>query len=197
MKLESLRDVLTECVRDLHSAESQLVKALPRMARAAASPLLRAAFTEHLEQTRKQIQRLDRVCVLLGIRSKGNTCLAMKGLIAEGQDVIDAEGEPAAKDAALIGAAQKVEHYEIAGYGTARRFADVLDEDDVADLLQVTLDEEMAADERLTDIADDGLNDLAAGEGEGDEAPPPTPQKASTGKANSRAGKKSARSGKR
>jgi ferritin-like metal-binding protein YciE len=138
------------------------------MAKAASSDILRAAFTDHLEQTKTQIERLDRVCELLGIKGKGKTCHAMKGLIEEGQEVIDHDGDPAVKDAALIGAAQKVEHYEIAGYGTARTFAEVLGEDDVADLLQVTLQEESAADEKLTDIAEAGLNEEAA-DGDGDE----------------------------
>jgi ferritin-like metal-binding protein YciE len=169
MKLESLRDVLGECVRDLYSAETQLVKALPKMAKAAHSPDLRAAFTNHLEQTKTQVERLDRVCELLGVKAKGKTCHAMKGLIEEGQEVIDEKGDPVAKDAALIGAAQKVEHYEIAGYGTARTFAEVLEEDEVAALLQATLDEEGAADETLSTIAESGLNEAAAGGSEEDE----------------------------
>lgn len=169
MKLDSLRDVLTESVRDLYNAETQLVKALPRMAKAASSPELKAAFTEHLEETRRQVERLDQVCELLGVKAKGKTCQAMKGLIEEGAEIIAEDGDPSAKDAALIGAAQKVEHYEIAGYGTARTFASILGEDDVAALLQATLDEEGAADEKLTSIAESGLNQEAAGAEEGEE----------------------------
>ncbi len=169
MKLDSLRDVLNESVRDLYSAETQLVKALPKMAKAASDPALKAAFTGHLQETRTQVERLEQVCELLGVKAKGKTCHAMKGLIEEGAEIIGEKGEPAAKDAALIGAAQKVEHYEIAGYGTARTFASILGEDDVAALLQATLDEEGAADEKLTGIAESGLNQEAAGEDEDDE----------------------------
>jgi len=164
MKFNSLHEVLTDYVRDLYSAESQLLKALPRMAKAATSPDLRAAFTEHLEQTHRQVKRLDRVCADLGIKPRGKTCRAMKGLIEEGQEVISSTGDPAAKDAALIGAAQKVEHYEIAAYGTAKTFARVLGELTAADLLRETLDEEKATDERLTALAESGLNQEAAEE---------------------------------
>src|SRR5262245_10768541 len=109
MKLDSLRDVLTECVHDLYDAETQLLKALPKIAKAASSEILRAAFAEHLEQTKAQLERLDRVCELLGIKGKGKTGHAMKGLIEDSQEIIDREGAPAAKDAALIAAAQKIE----------------------------------------------------------------------------------------
>jgi ferritin-like metal-binding protein YciE len=168
MKFNSLHEVLTDYVRDLYNAESQLLKALPRMAKAATAPDLRAAFDRHLGETRTQIERLDRVCVDLGIRPKGKTCHAMKGLIEEGQEVMSSTGDPAAKDAALIGAAQKIEHYEIASYGTARTFARVLGEAAAADLLQQTLDEEEATDERLTALAEAGLNQEAAAEDAGD-----------------------------
>jgi ferritin-like metal-binding protein YciE len=173
MKFNSLHEVLTDYVRDLYNAESQLVKALPKMAKAATSPDLRAAVQEHLEQTRRHVERLDRVCEDLGIKPKGKTCHAMKGLIEEGQEVISSTGDPAAKDAALIGAAQKVEHYEIAAYGTARTFARVLGEMAAADLLRQTLDEEKATDERLTALAESGLNREAAAEEVG--APPGDP----------------------
>jgi ferritin-like metal-binding protein YciE len=168
MKFNSLHEVLTDYIRDLYNAESQLVKALPRMAKAASSADLRSAFSEHLEQTRRQVERLDRVCEDLGIKPKGKTCRAMKGLIDEAQEVISSTGDPSAKDAALIGAAQKVEHYEIAGYGTARTFARTLGEQTAADLLQQTLDEEEATDEKLTAIAESGLNQEAAEENAGD-----------------------------
>ena len=168
MKLDSLQTVLGECVRDLYSAETQLVKALPKMAKAASSPELKAAFTAHLAETKKQVERLDEVCELLGVKAKGKTCHAMKGLVEEGAEVIAATGSPTAKDAALIAAAQKVEHYEIAGYGAARTFATVLGEDDVAALLQATLDEEGETDKKLTSIAESGLNEDAT-EGEEEE----------------------------
>jgi len=166
--MTSLRDVFVDAVRDLYNAETQLTKALPKMAKAANSAGLKSAFEEHLEQTQGHVERLDRVCDLMGIKAKGKTCQAMKGLIEEGQEVIEADGEAAAKDAALINAAQKVEHYEIAGYGTARTFASVLGETEVAELLQETLQEEAAADELLTEIAESGLNEEAA-EGEEEE----------------------------
>ena len=166
MKLNSLRDVFVESVRDLYNAETQLVKALPKMAKAASSEELREAFEEHLEQTRGQVERLDQICERLGIKAKGKTCQAMKGLIEEAQEILAADGDPAARDAAIIGAAQKVEHYEIAGYGTARTFAELLGEEEAAGLLQQTLDEEEAADERLTEVAESGLNQEAADEGE-------------------------------
>ncbi|MBX9581194.1 MAG: ferritin-like domain-containing protein [Gemmataceae bacterium] len=172
MKLNSLRDVFVELVRDLYNAESQLVKALPKMARAASSPELKEAFAAHLEETKGQVERLDRVADALGVKPKGKTCQAMKGLVAEGAEVIEADGDPAARDAALIAAAQKVEHYEIAGYGTARTFARLLGERAAADLLEATLREEEAADEKLTAVAESGINQEAA-EDEEDEPPAP------------------------
>lgn len=164
MKLESLQDVFTDLIRDLYNAETQLVKALPKMAKAASSDELRNAFDSHLEETQVQVERLERICEGLGIRAKGKTCKAMKGLIEEGAEVIELEGEPAAKDAALIAAAQKVEHYEIAGYGTARTFAQLLGEDQAAKLLDETIQEEGAADKKLTEIAESGINADAAEE---------------------------------
>jgi ferritin-like metal-binding protein YciE len=171
MPVNDLRDVLVECVRDLYSAETQLVKALPRMAKAATHTDLKAGFTAHLEETRGQVERLERVAELLGCKTKGKTCQAMKGLVEEGQEVIAETGDPTAKDALLISAAQKVEHYEIAGYGSARTFAAVLGEDEVAALLQETLDEEKATDEKLTAVAESGLNQAAA-DADGENAEP-------------------------
>jgi ferritin-like metal-binding protein YciE len=169
MKLDSLQDVFTDLIRDLYNAETQLVKALPKMAKAASSEDLRTAFESHLEETQGHVERLERICEGLGIRPKGKTCKAMKGLIEEGAEVIETEGEPAAKDAALIAAAQKVEHYEIAGYGSARTFAELLGEDEAAKLLDETIAEEGAADKKLTEIAESGINVEAANEGEDDE----------------------------
>lgn len=179
MKLDSLRDVFVECVRDLYSAETQLVKALPKMAKAASSAVLKQGFLEHLEQTKAQAERLESICEDLGVKAKGKTCQAMKGLIEEGSEVIGEDGAPAAKDAALIVAAQKVEHYEIAGYGSAVTFAKLLGETEAAELLAQTLEEEKATDEKLTQVAESGLNEEAADEGgEGDEAEPaPKPAK--------------------
>ena len=133
MKVETLRDVLSDSLRDLYNAETQLVKALPKMAKAASSGQLQTAFTKHLEETKGHVERLDKACEKLGIKAKGKTCQAMKGLIEEGSEVIELKGNPNARDAALINAAQKVEHYEIAGYGTARTFAEVLGEKEVAE----------------------------------------------------------------
>ena len=187
MTIDSLRDVLVDLVRDLYNAESQLLKALPKMAKAASSEELRTAFQEHLEETRGQVERLDQVCEQLGVKGKGKTCHAMKGLVEEGAEVIAAAGDPAARDAALIAAAQKVEHYEIAGYGTARTFARLLGEDDVAELLEQTLEEESATDEKLTQIAQSGINQEAAEEDT--EEPPPAGRKG-TGRKATRAGRR-------
>jgi ferritin-like metal-binding protein YciE len=153
-KIENLRELLVHELKDLYSAETQLVKALPKMAKAATDEDLVAAFEEHTEQTQTHVERLDRIFELLGEKPRGKTCEAMKGLIAEGQEVISEEATDEVKDAALIAAAQKVEHYEIAGYGTVRTFASLLGQQDVADILQETLDEEGETDKKLTEIAE-------------------------------------------
>lgn len=171
MKLESLRDVLNDSVRDLYNAENQLVKALPKMAKAASCEELSEAFTGHLDETRHHVERLEMVCQQLGITAKGKTCHAMKGLIEEGAEAIEAIGNDCARDAALINAAQKVEHYEIASYGTAKTFAQVLGEEKVVALLEQTLEEEGAADKKLTSIAESGLNEEAAAGEEEEEKP--------------------------
>jgi ferritin-like metal-binding protein YciE len=157
MKLNSLQDVLAEQLEDLHSAEQQLIDALPKMASAASSEELRSAFQEHLGETRGHLERLNDILPTVGIQSPSETCEAMQGLIREGEKIITADGDPLAKDAALIAAAQRVEHYEIAAYGTARTLADILDLDEARDLLDQTLDEEANADKRLTRIATGGL----------------------------------------
>lgn len=162
MKLSTLRDLLVEELRDLYSAEVQLTKALPKMAKAASSEELSAAITAHLEETHGQIERLDRAFELLDAAPGRKKCKAMEGLIAEGKETIAEDAEAAVHDAALIAAAQRVEHYEIAGYGCARTFARILGEEQVADLLQQTLEEESAADEKLTEIAMAGINQSAA-----------------------------------
>lgn len=158
MKLESLRELLVDELKDLYSAENQLLKALPKMAKAASSPQLTAAFEEHLEETKGQVDRLVTIFEQLEGSPKGKKCKAMEGLIEEGSEVIDAEGEDSVKDAALICAAQKVEHYEMAGYGCARTFAQLLGLDEVAELLQETLDEEGSADKKLTELAETTIN---------------------------------------
>jgi ferritin-like metal-binding protein YciE len=157
MQLGSINDVFSHEVQDLHSAETQLVEALPKMAQAASTEELRQAFEHHLEETREHVHRLDEIMAQAGVSAGGDTCKGMEGLIAEGDEIVMAQGDPAAKDAALIAAAQRVEHYEIAAYGTARTLADELDLSDAKDLLDQTLDEESQADKLLTKIATGGL----------------------------------------
>lgn len=190
MKLTTLAKLLEDELKDIYSAENQLVKALPKMAKAASSSTLKEAFTSHLEETRGQIERLNRIGEQLGIRLTGKKCAAMEGLIEEGKEVIEADGEPALIDAALIIAAQKVEHYEIASYGSVRTLAEFLGHQEIVDLLQETLDEESAADEKLTEVSEgevlpateseeeeDGEGDEEGEEEEEEEAPPPPPKK--------------------
>jgi ferritin-like metal-binding protein YciE len=162
LKLNSLRDLLLEELRDLYNAETQLVEALPKMAEAANSRELKAAFKHHLEQTEGQVARLDDIFRLLEEKSSGETCEAMKGLIKEGEILINAQGDPAVRDAGLIGAAQRVEHYEMAGYGTARTLALRLGQKQIADILQTILNEEAEADKKLTSIAEGQVNVSAA-----------------------------------
>jgi ferritin-like metal-binding protein YciE len=157
MKIDSLRDVFAEQVNDLRSAEEQLVQALPKLAGAASSDELRRAFEEHLAQTRGHLERIDDVISMTGISKSGAVCKGMKGLIEEGSEIVSATGDPMAKDAALIAAAQRVEHYEIAAYGTVATLADHLDLDDAQDVVGQTLDEEEATDKLLTKIATGGM----------------------------------------
>lgn len=153
MSAESLKELLVEEIKDIYNAENQLVKALPKMAKAAENTELRDGFLTHLEETKGHVTRLEKVFKLLDAPIKGKTCAAMKGLIEEGSEGIE-ENEPGAiRDALLIGAAQRVEHYEIAAYGTVRAFAEQLGEDKVASLLQQTLDEEGTTDKKLTTLA--------------------------------------------
>jgi ferritin-like metal-binding protein YciE len=154
MTLDNLEKVLLMQLRDLYSAENQLVSALPKMAEAASSSQLKKAFQSHLRETRNQVTRLERAFRLLEAPIESENCDAMKGLIAEGSEIMDLEGEPDVKDAALIAAAQRVEHYEIAGYGCARAFARRLGKSEVAKLLQETIEEEGNADKLLTSIAE-------------------------------------------
>src|ERR1700738_4392275 len=158
LKLNSLRDLLVEELRDLYNAETQLVDALPKMAEAATSHELKSAFEHHLEETRQHVTRLERIFQQIGEKSSGETCEAMKGLIKEGDVLVKAEGDPSVRDAGLVGAAQRVEHYEIAGYGTARSLARRLGENKTAEILQQTWDEEGGADKKLTSIAESQVN---------------------------------------
>jgi ferritin-like metal-binding protein YciE len=156
MQLNSLQDVFVEQIGDLYSAEQQLVNALPKVASAATDDKLRTALNEHLEETRGHVRRLENIFEQLGVATPNEQCKGMQGLVEEGEQIVQTQGDPAAKDAALIAAAQRVEHYEIAGYGTARTLADELGFDDAKDLLNDTLDEESDADEKLTKIATGG-----------------------------------------
>jgi ferritin-like metal-binding protein YciE len=176
MSLDSLHDLYVDGLKDLYSAETQLLKALPRLAKAATAPELKAAFTDHLAVTRAQVERLESIFAGLGASPKGKKCKAMEGLIEEGKEVIGEDGNPAVIDAALIGAAQKVEHYEMAGYGCVRTFARLLGYDDAADLLQETLDEEGEADKTLTNLAETTINVEAEEADDGDETPTPAPR---------------------
>ena len=153
-KLNSMEALLEQEIKDLYSAETQLVKALPKMAKAASDSDLIAGIEKHLEETKVHVQRLEEVAELLGITPRGKSCKAMKGLVEEGAEVIEEDGEASIKDLALIVAAQKVEHYEIAGYGSARALAEMLGLDDAVELLQATLDEEGDTDKALTGIAE-------------------------------------------
>jgi ferritin-like metal-binding protein YciE len=162
MKLESLEDLFVDELKDLYSAENQLIKALPKMAKAASSDELRSAFQEHLEQTKEHVNRLEKVFKELNCSPKGKKCRAMEGLIEEGSERLDGDSDGAVKDAALIAAAQRVEHYEIAGYGCVRTYAEQLGHTEAASLLQQTLEEEGAADKKLTHLAEGIINQQAA-----------------------------------
>jgi ferritin-like metal-binding protein YciE len=157
MALNTLHDLYVEQLRDLYSAETQLVEALPAMASAASHDSLRAAFHDHLEETQQHVIRLEQVFIGLGVAPGGETCEGMKGLLKEAHAVVGVGGDPAVRDAALIAAAQRVEHYEIAGYGTVSALADQLDLDEAKDMLDRTLDEEGKADKLLTKLASGGL----------------------------------------
>ena len=166
MKLDTLRQLYINELRDLYNAENQLIKALPKMAKAAASKELRKALEEHLEQTKGHIDRLEQLFGRLDEKPKGKTCRGMKGLIEEGAEILEEDGEESVLDAGIIVAAQKVEHYEIAGYGSVRTFANLLGENEAAGILQKTLDEESEADELLTVLADEIVNPGALMEAE-------------------------------
>jgi ferritin-like metal-binding protein YciE len=162
----NLQELLVEELRDIYHAEGQLLKALPKMAKAASSERLKEAFERHLEETEQQIERLERAFEVLGEPVKGKKCQAMEGLIAEGKEIIEEHSESPMLDAALICAAQKVEHYEIASYGTICTWADLLGLDELSDLLKETLDEEKTTDEMLTEIAESEINPEAVADEE-------------------------------
>jgi ferritin-like metal-binding protein YciE len=154
MKIASIAKLLEDQLKDMYSAETQLVKALPKLAKKAASTELKNAFTSHLQETKNHVERLTEIGQILGLKMTGKKCKAMEGLVEEGAEVLEADGPGPVIDAALIVAAQRVEHYEISAYGSARTLATHLGHDNVADLLQETLIEESAADEKLTSISE-------------------------------------------
>ncbi|MCU0498989.1 MAG: ferritin-like domain-containing protein [Anaerolineae bacterium] len=157
-KLETLRDLYLDQLSDAYSAEQQITQALPKMAEAATAPDLKQAFNLHLSETHNQLKRLEQIFSALGEKPNGKTCKAMQGIVAEGQETMSERAAPAVKDAALITAAQRVEHYEIAAYGTLASFAQLLGEDDAAQLLKANLSEEEATDRKLTALAEQHIN---------------------------------------
>lgn len=158
LELTNLQDLLVEQLQDLYDAENRLVDALPKMVDAAVDKQLKAAFKDHLKETKQHVSRLEIAFQHLGLDAKRDSCEAMKGLIKEGEKMVEAKGESSVKDAALIAAAQRVEHYEMARYGTARSFAEQLGHHQIAQLLQQTLDEEGNANKILTLVAESWVN---------------------------------------
>jgi len=161
MSLDSLYALFLDELKDIYSAEKQALRSLPRMAKAAQAPKLKQAFERHARETEGHIERLERIFAMLEEKGTGKKCKGMEGIVEEGKEVLEEEGDPAVIDAALISAAQRVEHYEIAAYGCVRNYADLLGYPQAAKLLQKTLDEESATDERLTKLAEGGINEDA------------------------------------
>ena len=165
MSLDSLDKLFLEELKDVYNAEKQILRALPKMAKTADSPELQQAFTKHLKETEGQVQRLERIFQELGQAARGKKCKGMEGLLEEGKEVLEEDGEPAVIDAALIASAQRVEHYEIAAYGCLRTYAQLLGYSQAEQLLQQTLEEEEAADQKLTELGESGINEAAAAAG--------------------------------
>jgi ferritin-like metal-binding protein YciE len=165
MSLDSLDKLFLEELKDVYNAEKQILRALPRMAKTADSPELQQAFTKHLKETEGHVQRLERIFQELGQAARGKKCKGMEGLLEEGKEVLEEDGEPAVIDAALIASAQRVEHYEIAAYGCLRTYAQLLGYSQAGQLLQQTLEEEEATDQKLTDLGESGINEAAAAVG--------------------------------
>ncbi len=165
MPLKNLQDLYVDELKDLYNAEQQILKALPKMAKAASSSELKHAFDEHIEQTREQVKRLDRIFQDLGKAPRGKKCMGMRGIIEEGNELLKEKTDASVKDAGLISAAQRVEHYEMAGYGTVRTYAQVLGYNDQAQILQQTLNEEGDTDHILTQLAENTINSQAEHEG--------------------------------
>jgi len=174
MQKDSLRQLYVDELKDLYSAETQLVKALPKMAKASSNAQLRQAFEEHLRQTSEQVSRLEQIFEMLDEKPSGKKCLGMEGLVKEGAETMQEKYGENVMDAAIIGAAQRVEHYEIAGYGTVRAFAELLGENEHISLIEETLNEEKEADEKLTQLAQE-INSQAGNE---EMETPGRPQKA-------------------
>jgi ferritin-like metal-binding protein YciE len=158
MKMKTMHDLFVHSLQDLYSAENQIIKALPKMIKSVTNETLKAAFEEHLKQTDKQIARLEEIKDELGIQLDGKFCKGMEGLLAEGEEILKEDMEPAVRDAALIEAAQKVEHYEIAGYGTVVTYAGLMAHENAEKLLKETLNEEEMTDKKLSDIAESEVN---------------------------------------
>ncbi|HEY5811982.1 MAG TPA: ferritin-like domain-containing protein [Terrimicrobiaceae bacterium] len=158
MKLTTLKDLYIHELKDLYSAEKQLIRALPKMAKAATNEKLAAGFKEHLEQTKEHAERLEKILSNHSVSTRGPKCKGMEGLLAEGSDMMEEEADVEVLDAGLIASAQRVEHYEIAGYGTARTYAELLGDKDGAKLLQTTLNEEAETDKKLTSLATSAIN---------------------------------------
>lgn len=169
--MDTLNELFEDELKDLYSAENQLLKALPKMAKKASSETLQEAFTAHLEETKGQVERLNQIGKMMDVKLTGKKCKAMEGLIEEGKEILEEDGHPAVIDAALIGAAQRVEHYEIAAYGTAKAMAEHLGLTKVAKLLDDTLQEESSADEKLTTISVDEILPATDESEEEEEAP--------------------------
>jgi ferritin-like metal-binding protein YciE len=160
-KMKTLEDLLTHELKDLFAAEKQITKALPKLAKSCTSDELREALEAHLDETEHQVSRLEEVMQMLGVPTRGAKCIAMEGLIEEGNEILEADMDDSVRDAAIIAACQRVEHYEMAGYGCARTFAQQLGHEEAASLLQHSLDEEKAADAKLTKLATEQINSEA------------------------------------
>jgi ferritin-like metal-binding protein YciE len=161
-RLDNLQELYVEELRDTYSAETQILQALPKMAEAASNPQLKSGFEEHLRQTQDHVQRLEQIFQKLDKKPEGKTCKGMQGLLKEGNEMIKERADEAVRDAGLISAAQRVEHYEMAAYGTVRTYAHLLGREDEAQLLQQTLDEEGQTDKKLTYLAESMVNEAAA-----------------------------------
>ena len=168
MPLDSLNSLFIEELKDIYNAEKQIVTALPKMAKAASSPDLAQAFTNHLEESKGHVARLEQIFQSLDLPARGKKCKGMEGLLEEGKEILEekSDGDESVLDAALISAAQRVEHYEMAAYGCLRSYAELLGHNDIVRLLEQTLQEEEAADDKLTELADGGINEAALAAGE-------------------------------